>query len=160
MPGTISCTLRPRALYVSFGETDDWAHEARYERYLWAAHEFDRFLARLWEQVQATPGYRDATTFVISVDHGRGPAPLAWKDHGRQLLDSAYMWFGLVGPDTPPLGERSSTPLVLQAQIASTVAALVGEDFEGAVPGAAPVVGGLVVGWPRGVARGREEGSR
>ncbi len=130
-------TLKPRAMYVSYGETDDWAHESRYERYLKAAHEFDRFLAGLWDMVQAMPEYRDQTTLVITTDHGRGPAPVAWKDHGKQMVASAYMWVAVIGPDTAPLGERENTPLIRQAQVASSVAALLGKDFRSASPRAA-----------------------
>ncbi len=132
--------LKPRAFYLSYGETDDWAHEGAYERYLRAAVEFDRSLAGLWELCQSIPQYRDKTTFVITVDHGRGPAPIAWKSHGREIADSAYMWFAVMGPDTPALGERTNTPLVLQAQIASTVAAFVGQDFLKASPKSAPPI--------------------
>jgi len=137
-------TLHPRAMYVSYGETDDWAHEGSYERYLRSAHEFDRFLGDLWTLVQSLPEYRDKTTFVITVDHGRGPAPIAWKNHGREMVDSAYMWLAVIGPDTPPLGERSSVPLIRQAQVAATVAALVGKDFSAAFPEAAPAIESVI----------------
>jgi len=130
--------LKPRALYVSLGETDDWAHDGAYARYLWSAHQFDRFLSSLWQLCQSMPEYRDSTTFLISTDHGRGPAPIAWKSHGREIADSAWLWFAVIGPDTAPLGERSDTPLVLQAQIAASVAAFLGEDFNAANPKAAP----------------------
>ncbi len=130
-------TLQPRAMYVSYGETDDWAHEGHYERYLRAAHAFDRFIGELWALVQSLPDYRGTTTFVIAVDHGRGPAPVAWHNHGKEILNSAYIWFGVLGPDTPALGERRDTPLVTQAQIAATVAALAGEDFVRSNPRAA-----------------------
>jgi hypothetical protein len=126
--------LKPKALYVSFGETDDWAHDGAYDRYLRSAHEFDRFLSGLWQLCQSLPQYRDKTTFLISVDHGRGPAPIAWKNHGREIADSAYIWFAVMGPDTAPLGERSNTPLVLQAQVAATVAGFLGQDFSSASP--------------------------
>ncbi len=133
-------TLKPRAMYVSLGETDDWAHEGRYERYLNAAHQFDRMLASLWNLVQSLPEYRGTTTFVITTDHGRGPAPVAWQNHGRQIADSAYMWMAVIGPDTQALGERRNVPLVTQAQVAATVAALVGEDFNAfSTKSAAPV---------------------
>ena len=132
--------MKPRALYVSYGETDDWAHEGGYERYLRSAHNFDRFLGELWNLCQSMPEYRDRTSFVISADHGRGPAPVAWKNHGAEIPDSAYMWLAVLGPDTAPLGERQKTPLVRQAQIAPTVAALVGEDFQKAAPNNAPPV--------------------
>lgn len=137
-------THRPRAMYVSYGETDDWAHEGSYQRYLWAAHGFDRFLQDLWQLCQSLPEYRDQTTFVITTDHGRGPAPVAWKSHGREMVDSAYMWLAVLGPDTPPLGERSNTPLVRQAQVAATVAALLGEDFPKASSKAAPAVAEVI----------------
>jgi phosphopentomutase len=136
--------MKPRALYVSYGETDDWAHEGSYERYLRAAVEFDRSLAGLWNLCQSIPQYRDKTTFVITVDHGRGPAPIAWKNHGREIADSAYMWFAVMGPDTPALGERTNTPLVLQAQIASTVAAFVGQDFQKVSPRSAPPINAVL----------------
>ncbi len=125
-------TLKPRAMYVSFGETDDWAHEGNYERYLRAVHEFDRFIGELWDLTQSIPEYRDSTSFIIAVDHGRGPGPIAWRNHGKEIVESAYMWFGVLGPDTPALGERRQTPLAIQSQIAATVAALVGEDFPAA----------------------------
>lgn len=127
-------TIKPRAMYISYGETDDWAHEGAYERYLRAAHEFDRFIGELWALTQSMDEYRGTTTFIITVDHGRGPAPVAWKSHGASIANSASMWFAIIGPDTPALGERSDTPVVTQSQIAATVAAALEEDFAGAFP--------------------------
>lgn len=136
-------SMKPRALYVSYGETDDWAHEGSYDRYLRAAHNFDRFLGELWTLCQSMPEYRDRTSFVISSDHGRGPAPVAWKSHGAEMTDSAYMWLAALGPGIPPLGERRDVPLVKQSQTASTVAALVGQDFQTIGPDVAPPVAGI-----------------
>ena len=133
-------TLKPRALYVSYGETDDWAHEGHYERYLRSAHGFDRFLGDLWKRLQSLPQYRDKTSLVIIADHGRGPAPVAWKNHGREITESAYLWMAVIGPDTPALGERREHALVRQSQVAATVAALLGEDFVAASPRSAPPV--------------------
>ncbi len=137
-------TLQPRAMYVSFGETDDWAHEGHYERYLNAAREFDRFIGELWSLTQSLPAYRGTTTFFITVDHGRGPTPVAWQKHGKEIPDSAYIWFGVIGPDTAPMGERSNTPPARQAQVAATVAGFLGEDFHTGVPRSAPAIAGLV----------------
>lgn len=137
-------THQPRALYVSLGETDDWAHDGRYDRYLYAAHNLDRFLAELWELVQSISEYRGQTALVISTDHGRGPAPVEWKSHGEAIPDSAFIWIAVLGPDTPPLGERENTPVATQSQLAATVAALIGEDFAGAHPAAARPLPGVV----------------
>lgn len=136
-------TRRPRALWVSCGETDDWAHDGYYDRYLKAAQALDRFLGELWGWCQSVPQYRGRTSLVITVDHGRGPAPVAWKNHGRELADSAYIWLGVLGPDTPALGERRDTPLVTQGQVAATVAALAGEDFHRAGAGVLPPIPGV-----------------
>lgn len=135
---------KPRALYISFGETDDWAHEGRYDRYLNAARNFDRFLTELWSRCQEDPHYRGTTTFVITTDHGRGPAPVAWKNHGAEIADSAYQWLAVLGPDTPALGERRDVPLITQSQIAATVAALLGEDFHAAFPRTAPPIAAVL----------------
>jgi len=137
-------SLQPRALYVSMGETDDWAHDGNYERYLRAAREFDRFIGELWALAQSLPEYRGTTTFFITVDHGRGPAPARWRDHGKEIADSAYTWFAVLGPDTTALGERANTPAIIQAQVAATLAAFLGENFNAALTNTAPPVAGLV----------------
>ncbi len=129
--------FRPRALYVAYGETDDWAHEGRYDRYLHAAHNFDRFVGELWTLVQSLPDYRNQTTFILATDHGRGPAPIAWKNHGKAISESASLWLGILGPDTPALGERSDSPEATQGQVAATVGAALGLDFNTPHPKAA-----------------------
>ena len=107
---------------------------------LHSAHLFDRFVGELWERLQALPAYRDQTTFIITTDHGRGSGPAEWKEHGTEQKGSENIWMAVLGPDTPPLGERSHTAEIHQAQIAATVAALLGKDFRHAVPAAAPPI--------------------
>src|SRR5579872_2641588 len=55
---------KPRVLYLSLGETDDWAHEGRYDSYLRAAHRVDQYLKELWETVQSMEEYRGKTTLI------------------------------------------------------------------------------------------------
>lgn len=129
---------RPRALYVAFGETDEWAHEGRYDQYLRAAHQVDRYVQRLWETVQALPSHRDQTTIIITTDHGRGSGPRAWRDHNKDIDGAEHIWLAVIGPDTPPLGERADCTPVTQAQVAATVAAFLGQDFHAAFPHTAP----------------------
>jgi len=124
---------KPRVLYLSLGETDDWAHDGKYELYLKAAHRVDEYLRVLWETVQAMPEYRDRTTLVFTPDHGRGLAPAEWKSHGQKVPDSKYIWMAFMGPDTAALGERKNVPAVTQSQVAATIAGLLGEDYAGAV---------------------------
>jgi hypothetical protein len=125
---------RPRVLYLSLGETDDWAHMGRYDEYLSAAHRFDGYLRRLWDTAQSMPEYRGRTTLIVSTDHGRGSGPSGWRDHGKDVKDAEFIWMGYLGPDTPALGERANVAAVTQGQVASTLAALLGEDYSAAVP--------------------------
>jgi hypothetical protein len=110
------------------------------DQYLTAAHRVDRFVQDLWETVQSIPQYRGKTTFIITADHGRGSGPAQWKDHGEKVVGSEGNWIAVLGPDTPDLGERSQTSPLAATQIASTIAALLGEDFRAAFPSAgAPI---------------------
>ena len=44
----------------------------------------------------------------------------------------------VIGPDTPPLGERHASPDEARRKSRATLAALVGEDFQSFNPKAAP----------------------
>ena len=128
----------PRVLFVGYGDTDEWAHSGRYDQLLESAHKSDSFAQELWETMQSMPQYRDQTTFIITTDHGRGSGLVDWKEHGRvEQPGSENIWLGIIGPDTPPLGERHDVPPIQQAQIAATIAALLGADFRAAEPRAA-----------------------
>jgi hypothetical protein len=137
-----------RVLFVGYGETDNWGHAGRYDLLLHSAHLFDHFVEELWNAMQALPAYRDQTTFIITTDHGRGSGPVEWKEHGVEQKGSENVWIAVLGPDTPPLGERTHTPPVTQAQIAATVAALLGKDYRQAVPAAAAPIAEVVGGKP------------
>ena len=128
----------PRVFYFAFGETDEWAHEGRYDQVLDAAHKIDGRLASMWQALQSIPAYAGKTSLVLTTDHGRGDGPKDWRDHGEKVPAADRIWIAVLGPDTPPLGERASCAEVTQSQVASTVAALLGEDWRAAEPRAAP----------------------
>jgi len=137
-------TAKPKVLFVGYGETDDWAHAGRYDALLESAHQMDANVRELWDTMQAMPEYRGVTTFIITCDHGRGGGLEQWKEHGVEQKGSENIWIAVIGPDTLALGERSGPPEVVQAQIAATVAALLGQDYRAAAPGVAaplPVIG-------------------
>jgi len=88
--------------------------------------------------------YRGKTTFVITTDHGRGGGLTGWKSHGEKIPESENIWIGVLGPDTPALGEGTQTTSVTQSQVGATVAAALGENFAKAMPGvAAPIAGAI-----------------
>ena len=139
MQAALEClrTRRPRVLYVMLGETDEWAHERRYDLYLDAAFRGDRFARRVWEAAQRMPQYAGTTALVLATDHGRGATNADWTDHGRKVPAAEGTWMAVVGPGVPAAGLRESVT-VTNAQLAATVAALLGEDYRRAMPAAAP----------------------
>lgn len=130
-------THRPRVLYVMLGETDEWAHQRRYDLYLDAAYRNDRVIKRLWDTAQSIPEYANRTALVLTTDHGRGDSAADWPDHGRKTEASDRIWIAVMGPGVPALGIRSGVTAT-QSQVAATIAALLGEDYTRAQPKAAP----------------------
>jgi len=134
----------PRLLFVGYGETDNWAHSGRYDLVLESAHQFDEFVRRLWDMMQAMPEYRNQTTFIITTDHGRGSGLEEWKEHGAGQKGSENIWIAVMGPDTNPLGERANAVTVTQAEIAATLAEFLGKDFHRSSPDSARPLPGVV----------------
>lgn len=132
---------QPRVLYLALGETDDWAHARRYDLYLAMAQRCDRFLGELWDLLQSMPAYKDKTALVITTDHGRGDDAL-WTDHGKDIPGSEDLWIAVAGPGVPATGIRRDID-VTQAQVAATVAQLLGRDFCASFPEAAKPLPGI-----------------
>ena len=130
---------KPRVLYVMLGETDEWAHDQRYDLYLDAAWRGDRFIQRLWEMLQGMPEYAGKTALVISTDHGRGSTTGDWGNHGTDYPQAGRIWIAAMGPGIPARGDRPGVS-VTQSQIAATVARLLGRDFRASRPEAAPAI--------------------
>lgn len=131
---------RPRAMYVAYGETDDWAHEGRYDQTLDALHRTDGHLAELWRALESDAAYRGRTTLIVTVDHGRGRTAKDWTSHGADVAGAEEMWVACFGPHVKARGELRDHAPIEQRQVAATVAAAVGQDFRSAVSGAAPPI--------------------
>ncbi len=119
---------KPRVLYISFGDTDDFAHAGEYGAYLHAARYTDDFIRQLWEYLQRDPQYRGKTTLLITTDHGRGIAGTQWQTHGEKVAGADQIWLAALGPDTPALGE-AHTGQLYQNQVAATLAQLLGVPY-------------------------------
>jgi hypothetical protein len=148
---------RPRLLYIAYGETDDFAHDADYRHYLDAAYRTDAFIRDLWTWVQADKEYAGRTTLVITTDHGRGSED-RFVGHGVDWIGSEFIWIASLGPGMPVLGEFGASrgdgsdisviyqesgvgaegaavqDTLWQNQVAATVADLLGLDYTNRVP--------------------------
>ncbi|MBL7747536.1 MAG: alkaline phosphatase family protein, partial [Chitinophagaceae bacterium] len=119
----------PRVVYLGLGETDEFAHDGRYDLYLQQATQVDQMIAELWHLVQTTPGYKNNTTFIITTDHGRGSKHSKWTSHGEFITGSSQTWFAVMGPGIQPAGEIKVKQQQYLQQMAQTIAAVVGEEF-------------------------------
>ena len=121
---------KPRVLYISYGETDEWAHHKQYRFYADAVHQVDAWIKEIWDFVQSDPQYKNKTTLLITTDHGRGDKiKEQWTSHGRDIEGSSQIWFALIGSNTAAQGEMKDAVQLYQKQLAATIAAITGYHF-------------------------------
>lgn len=149
--------VRPRVLYLSLGEVDDWAHEGRYDLYLDSAQRSDQYIRQLWETIQSIPQYKDNTTLIVTTDHGRGEGRTEWKSHNSNIPGCEAIWIAMIGPQI--VHHQPTDSSVTQSQVASTVAASLGYDFQGDFPSAAAALPPVSIrNTPSDAASGKSDG--
>lgn len=138
---------QPKVLYVSYGETDDFAHDGAYHQYIQAANRFDQFVGELWQTIQSDPTYRNKTALIIATDHGRGEEPVeGWQHHGsvrafksyfsspamsqfkKGIVGAEHTWLAAMGPGIEAQGEIQNEVTWYNDQIAATALVLLGYD--------------------------------
>lgn len=122
-------THYPRIVYLSFGETDEFAHQKKYDMYLQQANNVDKMIAELWYFLQTDPFYKNNTTLIITTDHGRGSNPSKRNGHNTFVKGSGEIWLALLGKSIEPLGEMKDKQVMYQNQLASTIASLMDNSF-------------------------------
>ncbi|MGJ8485978.1 alkaline phosphatase family protein [Pseudoalteromonas sp. SYSU M81236] len=147
---------QPRLLVISLGETDDFAHNGKYDAYLKSAKQSDAFIRDLWQTIQQTPGYKDNTTLIITTDHGRGSHADDWQHHSSKralarseqaikhfpngIVGSEHIWLAAIGPDIKAKGLIKPSNELKQAQVAATVLSILGVNRQHVNPKmAAPI---------------------
>jgi hypothetical protein len=121
---------KPAILYISYGETDEWAHEGRYKDYLDAANKVDKWINDIWNYLQSDPFYKDKTALFITTDHGRGDSiKKEWTSHNSKITGANEIWFTAIGPGIKNKGEVKQPMQLFQQQFAQTMAALLGVYF-------------------------------
>ncbi|WKL48017.1 phosphoglyceromutase [Flavobacterium pectinovorum] len=123
-------TNKPKVLYISYGETDEWAHHGHYRSYLDAANQVDKWIKEIWTFVQNDPQYKNKTTLLITVDHGRGDKVKSeWTSHGDKIAGASQIWFAAIGPEIAPKGEIKTDAQFYQKQFSQTIAKIMGYTF-------------------------------
>jgi hypothetical protein len=128
-------TQRPRVMYLALGETDDWAHDRRYDRVLETLARTDDYLRQLWSWLDSQPAYRGRTHILITTDHGRGRTPADWNSHGAKVEGAQDVWMAFVSPAFTQRGEWRDHPQIHTNQAAATMARWLGVDWTEGRPG-------------------------
>jgi phosphopentomutase/2,3-bisphosphoglycerate-independent phosphoglycerate mutase family metalloenzyme len=122
---------KPKVLYIAFDETDDFAHGGMYDQYLKSAYAQDAMIADLWKTIQSMPEYRNNTTLIITCDHGRGDKiKEEWTSHGTKIEGADEIWMAFLGKGIEAKGEIKEKGQLYQAQLAQTIAELLGMKFK------------------------------
>lgn len=135
-------TAKPKVLVINFGETDDFAHDGKYDAYLDSAKQTDDYLRDLWTTLQSMPEYKDNTNMIIITDHGRGSNANDWQHHASKqavqkymkgltdfkegIIGSEHVWFAAIGPNIKSQGLLKTQGELTQSQFAATALALLG----------------------------------
>jgi hypothetical protein len=130
----------PRVLYIAFDETDHFAHAGMYDQYIESAHSQDAMIADMWKLLQSLPQYRNKTSLVITVDHGRGDSIKSnWRHHGARIPEAHEIWLAAIGAGIKSGGESKLALQLYQGQLARTFAALLKMDFKPIHPVMEPI---------------------
>jgi len=82
---------KPEFLWVSLGDTDEYAHNGEYNKYISALKKADYFIGEIIQE------YDENTVFIVTTDHGRSKD---WTSHGYDP-DSARVWLMMYGKNIP-----------------------------------------------------------
>ncbi len=129
---------KPRVMSISYGDTDDFAHDGKYDEYILASTRTDRFIKEVWDYLQSDTFYANKTNLIITTDHGRGVSPDDWQHHASVVAVKGYMkalghfehgivgsenvWIAAIGPNIrKPLSSEFSASTI---QITPTIYSL------------------------------------
>jgi hypothetical protein len=133
-------TYKPRVLYLALGETDDWAHDGRYDRVLEAFARTDDLLRDLFTWLDAQEEYRGRASVLITTDHGRGRGIEGWRHHGAKYAGSEDTWMAFVSPSVSVRGEWTNHAALEARQVAATLLHWMGIDWRAFDGGIAPPI--------------------
>ncbi|MDN3594800.1 alkaline phosphatase family protein [Zunongwangia endophytica] len=124
---------KPDILYIAYGETDDYAHDGRYDHYLTSARRTDDMIKEIWTYISNDNYYKGKTSILITTDHGRGTGTTAdnnWKHHGQSIPNSNQTWIAAFGANIKNMGELKEENQYYTAQFAPTVAKILKLEIE------------------------------
>lgn len=83
---------RPRFLYISWNDADEYGHLDDYSLYINNLQMVDRWIQEVMQTLNALGTYGENTLLIVTTDHGRGADPSNWTDHDANVHASRYIW--------------------------------------------------------------------
>lgn len=96
---------RPRFLFISLNDSDEWGHKNEYDRHIATLELYDQWLHDLVSALNEMGDYGKRTTLLVTTDHGRGDGD-EWKEHGSGYPLSRDIWLYGQGPQTRAKGAQ------------------------------------------------------
>jgi hypothetical protein len=82
---------RPRFMFISLLDSDEWAHKGDYPKYIDSLKTYDTWIRELSALLEGMGSYGAATTLIVTTDHGRGEGA-NWGPHGAFFPSSRNIW--------------------------------------------------------------------
>jgi bisphosphoglycerate-independent phosphoglycerate mutase (AlkP superfamily) len=115
---------RPRFMFISLNDSDHWAHENQYPKYIEALEQYDRWIRDLKNALDDLGEYGKSTTLLVTTDHGRGHGSY-WAGHGVTHPESSYVWLYGHNPDSKVKGTSFESEYT-HADIRPTIETIMG----------------------------------
>jgi arylsulfatase A-like enzyme len=133
--------VRPRFLFLSLGESDEYGHQGNRDGYVRALRYDDEVIADLYRATHGESARGRRTTIFVTADHGRA---FDFRDHGGRWPESARSWLVVIGDEAPNM-TRVTGDYTL-SDLAPTVKAWLGmpEDDAAAGPRAGSAIAKLL----------------
>jgi hypothetical protein len=125
---------RPRFLWISLNDADEWAHRGSKDNYQNTLRRYDRWFDELVTRVRALEGYGEHTTIIVTTDHGRGEGD-DWTSHDSSHPASQRAFAFALGPGTGQPRERRDAG---HRALRPTIEALLGLRSAAPLPGVVP----------------------
>ena len=124
---------KPDILYIAYGETDDFAHDGRYDDYLKSANRTDKMIQEVWEFLSSDPYYKGKTSVLLTTDHGRGTGTSdndTWRGHGTSIKDADQTWIMAFGNHIKSKGALRSNKQYFTSQFTPTISQILGLNIQ------------------------------
>jgi hypothetical protein len=120
---------KPDFLWVYLADVDNAGHTGDWDHYTSTLRKADSIVGELWDHIQSSDYYRNATTLIVTNDHGRHDDQHGgFQHHGCGCEGCRRIQFLAVGPNIKP-NHVSAVPRVLP-DMAVTAAHILGFGME------------------------------